>query len=95
AMYDKVFTLKYDLAAKQYLLIVKSTSGLSVENFPLNFSEENGFTGEGRTSDNNWAVKVSIKKEGESNYRWRVTFRSGPTEIRAYIFTLEPKGSVK
>ncbi len=94
-MYDKVFTLKYSSVAKQYLLTVKSTSGLSIENFPLSFSEEDGFTGEGRTSDNDWAVKASIKKKGESQYRWDVTFRGGPTEIRAYIFTLEPKGSVK
>ena len=95
-MYDKVFTLKYNPAAKQYLLTVKSTSGLSIEDFPLNFSEESGFTGEGRTSDNDWAVEATIKKEGESNYRWRVRFRGvDPTERRAYIFTLEPKSLVR
>jgi len=94
--YDKVITLKYDLAVKKYLLTVKSTSGLSLEDFPLSFSEEDGFAGEGRTSDDNWAVKVSIKKEGVIKHHWEIEFKgASPIAIRKYLFTLEPKGSSK
>ena len=69
------FSLKYDSSSKTYLLTVKDEDGLTVENLPLTFNSDSGFSGEGIAAIGNKKGKINVRitKDKEGRHVWYVS----------------------
>jgi hypothetical protein len=68
-----VFTLKYDPAQDQYLLSIDTGSYWPMQDFPLTYTEGEGFSGQGtvKSKDKEFDTTVTIKP-GENGYEWSI-----------------------
>lgn len=69
-----VFTLKYDPAQDQYLLSIDTGSYFPMQDFPLTYTEGEGFSGQGivNSKDKEFNTTVTIKPS-EKGYEWSIT----------------------
>lgn len=72
--YRQEFTLKYAGEPGKYLLTVKADQGLSFEDFPLTYSQKDGFTGDGPVKAGEKTVKITarITMEKDGGHMWSV-----------------------
>lgn len=77
--------LEYNPADENYLLTVKADFAVSVENVPLTYSEETGFTGSLRKAINGqeYTVDASIKMQEDGGHVWEVSI--APEKGETYI----------
>lgn len=88
--------LKYDSSQDLYLLSLQQTGyGPTFDDFPLTYSESDGFFGEGtiETQERELSTTVTITKS-ENGYKWTLTFKdTNGSGLLEYSFETEPKKS--
>lgn len=86
------FTLKRDGSSDKYLLEFKFDSQTILRDFPLSYSETNGFTGQGTVTmdGKEQPITASIKKES-AGYVWKISSAEGSEQKRNYEFQFKEK----
>jgi len=91
-MQTKSFDVSLKQAADNYLLSLKIDGEGILDNFPLTYSESDGFHGQGSVSldGSQRAVTASIKKDGAGSV-WKISAEEGSGPKRLYEFAFKEK----
>ncbi len=84
--------LKRDDSSDRYLLDCKVDSQPILKDFPLSYSESNGFSGQGTVmiDGKEQPITASIKSEG-AGYVWKISSAEGSEPRRSYEFEFTEK----
>jgi len=91
-MQTKSFDVSLKQAANNYLLTLKVDGEGILDNFPLTYSESDGFNGQGSVSldGKQRPVTASIKKDG-AGYVWKISAEEASGPKRLYEFSFKEK----